>query len=335
MRLELRGSGHERAVSLIARHIERMGLQLTGKNVLTEVGSSAYLYTPFIPLFAGAAHVRAWAVDSVHGHAAEIREECLRLARILSVEDRLVVRINSRPAADVEDAHVITNSGAVRPIDEALLKSTVGVPVVALMYEAWELRAEDLDLAYCRSRGIRVAGTWESHPAVRAFDYVGTLALKLTFEAGFEVFMNHIAVWSDDAFGVVVADAFRRCGADVLCTTDQELLRARLSELDAVFFCNYEETRVLVGDDGLLNIDEVLQIKPTLGIIHLYGPIDSQTACGLGLNVYPRHEGRARIMSHTLAYVGVEPLIRLQVAGFKVAEELLSSSVTELSQRLL
>ena len=63
----------------------------------------------------------------------------------------------------------------------SLMKPTAVVP---LMYESWELRHTDVDVAACRRRGLRVAGTNERHPEVAIFEYLGLVVLKAMLDAG-------------------------------------------------------------------------------------------------------------------------------------------------------
>ena len=52
------------------------------------------------------------------------------------------------------------------------------------MFEAWEFREADLDLAACRDRGIRVAAVNERHPDVGVFPFLGPLCVRLLADAG-------------------------------------------------------------------------------------------------------------------------------------------------------
>ena len=83
------------------------------------------------------------------------------------------------------------------------------------MYEAWEYRAEDLDLAACRQRGISVAGTNERHPAADVFSFVGVTAIKLLLDAGISVQNCHLLLLCDNAFASFITDSLTAVGAHV------------------------------------------------------------------------------------------------------------------------
>jgi hypothetical protein len=51
------------------------------------------------------------------------------------------------------------------------------------MYETWESREQDLDLAESLQRGVPVLGVNEQHHALRISGYTGHLCMKILFEA--------------------------------------------------------------------------------------------------------------------------------------------------------
>jgi hypothetical protein len=326
---------NQRAIGIINRCIQMLSLNLDGATVLTEVGSNNYMYTPVIPLLSNAKKVIVWAKDTRYGTAESIIEQFKDLLSIIDVAylDKVVIRENIRPDEDIKEADIITNSGIIRPIDESFIQKLKPTCVIPVMYEAWELRDSDINIQACKFKGIKVAGTWENHPALSVFDYGGMLAIKFSQEAGFEVFGNKIIVWSDDHFGEVAVHAFEQVGArQVIQTTDIEVLMANISDTEFVYICDYDEQRQYIGIDSFWPLQEMLKVNPILGFIHLYGRVSIEYATDANVLVYPKKEGYPMIMTETLGYVGLEPILRLQVGGFKVAEELKSGRYSSLTQ---
>ena len=64
-----------RAIEIIEQTIKRLDLKLNSYIVLTEVGSNNYIYTPIIPLLAGAEKVYAWTRDSSYGSGEHIAKQ--------------------------------------------------------------------------------------------------------------------------------------------------------------------------------------------------------------------------------------------------------------------
>lgn len=310
-----------RAENLIRETINELDLNLRGLTVLTEVGSNHFLFTPIIAALAEARKVYAWTRDSVHGSASEIIHECESLAEKLGLDDRIEFAANERPSAHVAQANIITNSGFIRPLDRVLLSSATGNnAVIPLMYESWELRDTDIDREYCRANGIKLGGTWENHPRLRVFDYCGQLAVKMIHEAELEVFQNKIIVWSQDDFGTVVSDALYKSDARaVLMTTDVDIVY-RETDTDALFLCDYFESRPFFGGSGVFDLERLLSANPTLKIIHLYGDVDFTILHNHDVPVFPEKRGYPHVMSLTLAYLGLAPVLKLQVGGLKVGE---------------
>jgi hypothetical protein len=200
------------------------------------------------------------------------------------------------------------------------------------MYEKWEYRSSDVDAEYCIKKNIPLAGTWENHPDIMVFEHVGPLAVKMAMEAGYEVYGNHILVWSDDHFGELATKFFLKMGAkEVIYAINSDLLYERAAELDFVFICDYSEERNF-GSDSFFNADRLLELNPALGLVHLFGNLETDYL-KQKMNVYPDITGKASTMTYTLTKTGLTPYINLQVAGYKVAQSLITRDLHPLVQK--
>ena len=301
--------------------------------MLTEVGSNYYLYTPIIAAIANAGQVYARTVDSRYGKGSDLRRQCMQIAEACGVADRIEILVNADVSHCVSDSDIITNSGFLRPLSENLLSRCKSGAVVPLMYDSWELRDHDVDIEYCRESGIKVAGTWEDHPSIAVFSSVGTLAVKLALEAGFEVYQNRVAVWSDDPFGDISRQAFINTGAESAeIYNNVDALITDLPDLDFVYLCDYDESRDYFGPNGIFDIHRMKAVNPTFGMVHLFGRVDASLLKDNGLTVFPQYDGHASHMSCTLGHLGPKPIISLQVAGFRVAQEMIDGRYSDLSQ---
>lgn len=324
---------NHRAIEIIKQTIKTLDLNLKSYVVLTEVGSNNYIYTPIIPLLAGAEKVYAWTRDSSYGECEDIIKQCLKVAKYLGLENRLKFSANRKDFEHVKQADIITNSGFIRPINQALLKYAKPNIAVPLMFEAWEIRNQDLDIEACTRNKIRVAGTWENHPKINVFNYVKELTLKLLFEAGYEISGNKFIIWSSDHFGEKAEEVLKHNNAEeVVVTADYNVLLSNIKNVDAVLLFDYHETRDYFSPNGLFNLNELKQINNHFGIVHLYGSVDVNYLREENIQVYPDKNGKALNMTFTLAHVGLLPVIRLLTAGFKVGQESLQNKISNLSQ---
>jgi hypothetical protein len=320
----------KRAIQKIRKAIELLDVDLSGLTVLTEVGSNEYAYSPVIARMCGAEKVFAWTRDTRFGSATSIIN---RSKEILNHQglDGVEFYMGNLNTEHLSKADIITNSGFLRPLNEDKLKYAKPGAVIPLMYEKWEYRSSDVDAEYCIKNNIPLAGTWENHPDIMVFEHVGPLAVKMAMEAGYEVYGNHILVWSDDHFGELATKFFLKMGAkEVIHTINNDLLYERAAGLDFVYICDYSEERNF-GSDSFFNADRLLELNPALGLVHLFGNLETEYL-KQKMNVYPDITGKASTMTYTLTKTGLTPYINLQVAGYKVALSIIRGEAHPLVQ---
>ena len=110
------------------------------------------------------------------------------------------------------------------------------------MYDAWEIRKNEISIEHCSKKKIKVIGTNENSKHFPIFTYCSSLILKITLNAGYEVSNNNILVWSSDDFGLQAKQAFENNGANkVIMTTETSVLKQHLSSIDFIFICDYNQ----------------------------------------------------------------------------------------------
>lgn len=325
----------DRGIDIIKKTINDLKLDLSGKIILTELGSNDFCFTPIIPFLANADKVFALVKDSKYGKAIDIKEGFVASFGQVSGFERIEIFCNQLPEYSIEQADIITNSYPLRPLDKKMLASAKKNVVIPLMYESWELRDNEIDTNYCKQNGIKVGGTWENHPLINVFDYVSVLGLKLALNAGYEVSRNNIFVWSDDDFGEMISAGFKNNGGCIFHGTDVDLFYEVLPSLDFIFLCDYDETKSYFdGNDPVFSIEKIKKLNSKLGIVHLYGIVNSELLQKEGFNVYPGKNGYSKYMTETLSYSGQIPVLKLLTAGFKVGQELSEGKYSTLTQIL-
>lgn len=314
---------------LISSVIDKLDLDLQGFNVLTEVGSRNFVYTPIIALAAGAENVFAWTRDSKFGNGSDIIQRCQRICREFGLPgSRIMYAENNRPVEHIQEADIITNLGFVRPLNRAFLSNVEKKVVIPYMCDAWEFREGDVDIDYCREKGIKVAGTWENHPSLQIFDGCAHLIAKLCFESSFEIYQNKILVISRDKFGEVACSVFKTLRCDqVDIVSPFEFDGSGLAQYDFVLLADYS-TNCEVFSSSFFEANPVSDIA----VVHLCGNLDLDIVARHGFTVYPEENGQAKRMSRTLDYLGAKPLIDLHAAGLKVAENLYHGNEHDLVQ---
>jgi hypothetical protein len=308
------GLDHRRLARLIDAAIGRCQLDLSGRTVLTEAATGAYAVTPVLAARAGA-DVLALARATAYATARELAAGTAELARLAGVSGRIEL-VTAKTADVTGAADIVTNSGQVRPIDADMVAAMKPAAVIPLMYESWEYRAADVDLAACRSRGIAVAGTNETHPAVDVFSFLGPMAVRQLHEAGVAGQGSRVVLLCDNAFGPHIAGYLRGCGADVV--TAVRLTPPILGPpCDAVILALQPGARDVLG---AAEAQLLASAAPGTVLIQYWGDADRAALTAAGVPVWPPHPPGRGHMGVLPSAIGPEPVVRLQAGGLKVGE---------------
>jgi hypothetical protein len=298
--------------------IDRCALDLSGFVVFTEAASGAYAVTPVLAAMAGAKHVFALAKSTRYGSMESVAEKTLALATHAGVNGR-VEALAERVKTAVAQADIVTNSGHVRPIDAEMISMMKPTSVIPLMYETWELREVDIDLAACRKRGIRLTGTNERHPAVDVFSFLGTMAVKLLLDAGVSVYSSHVLLVCDNAFGEFIQRGLEASNA-VVERVLHILEAPKHAVYDAIVVAVTPTGRPSLADDDITAIGD----RWPGAVVGIYwGDVDRGALDRAGLSYWPTQAPPRGHMGILPSSVGPEPIVRLQCGSLKAAEALL------------
>jgi hypothetical protein len=309
-----------RVQRLIAATLSDLELDLSGATILTEAATNVFAVTAVMAAAAGAERVHAVAGDSRFGTAEAARADVTSLARTLGADTERIEfheRREDVPAA----VDIVTNLGFVRPVDEVVVSRLSQDGVVSVMYEAWELRPEDVDLGACRRLEVPVAGVWEDFGDLRVFRSCGALALKLCTEAGLEIAGNRLILIGRDRFVEAIGPAL--AGASARVTTipsAADLTEEAVSGADAIVVADYHaEGPALAGEVGP-TARQLSDWNPALRVVQFIGPVATSACNEAGLVVHPDRELAPREMAETLGHLGPRPVVCLHGAGLKVGE---------------
>jgi hypothetical protein len=292
--------------------------------VLTEAATGHYACTAPIAALAGAEEVVAVAGASRYGSP----EDAIRHVRSLAVALRVNGRIRfttARSGPWLSQTDIVTNSGHVRPIDRGILSRLKPTAVVSLMYEAWELRACDVDVPACEDLGIAIAGTNEEDPRVGVFPYLGVLALKQLLQAGVEVRGCRILLLCNNRFAPHILSVLHAVGADATVAgecTDAALPDDAIRQLDAVVVAMTPgpNSAVVGPDRGIVPARRLAALSPGCTVCQFWGDVDRAALEAAGLLCHPVPPPAPGHMGILLSELGPTPIVKLQAGGLKVGE---------------
>ena len=310
-----------RLVRLAEASVTEMRIDLDGAVVVTEAATGAYAVTPILAALAGARRVFAFTRPTRYGSVAEVVRQTTDLAGAAGVADRIEVRTD-RPLSVIHEADVVTNSGHLRPLDREVIRRMRPTAVLPLMFESWEIQAGRFDLALddAVDRGIQVAGTNERHPLVDVFSYLGTMAVKLLFDAGTAVRHRRIVVACDNPFAPYLESGLSAAGAVVRSTTT-------LTDVEGDFDPGFVLVSLTPTGSSVLSPADIRWIAdtwPNAVVVQFWGDLDRTTLDQAGVSYWPLQAPPDGHMAVLPSQPGPEPVIRLQAGGFKVASVLLT-----------
>ncbi len=316
----------KRIEKLIGGAIDTYNIDLSGLTVFTEAASGNYVVTPLIAALAGSDRVFAITRDSKYGNAVDVRNFTLELAQKWRVGDRIEVVTDKIPSI-LSQVDIVTNLGFVRPIDKSMIAHLKPTAALSLMWETWEFREADLDLAACQRKGIMVLGTNEREAGLDLFTYVGYLTVKLAFELEIEIYRSKVVVVGSGPFGESSVKAFDKLEADIKyidlsagASLDTESAKPTLCGADLVVLVEHHSPVCLIGSEGQISVDELLALSPHLSIVHIAGNINRKEIDSASIPCLPQKSAAPGYMSVATDYLGPKPVIALHTAGLKVGE---------------
>ena len=315
--------------ALPAQLISHFAVDLSGLTVYTEAASGTYLLTPIMAALAGAKKVFAQTRDSRFANAEVVCRETMQAATAFGVADKIEVRVG-RFDEGLAQSDIVTNSGFVRPLDGDLLARLKPTAVIPLMWETWEFRPADLDLGACKEKGILVLGTKEQEPPCDLRFFTGLFALKLLFELGFDG-GKVLLLGNSPLPAGAIADHMRRTGIDLTWVSAEpegdlryeqlrEYFLSHGQEYDAMVVAEHRHHHRLLGDDGFLGYQEILDINPDLKLGIISGNLDVPQLKKSGLHYFPEDISPAGFLSYQPYHMGPRPVLTLYTAGLKVGE---------------
>jgi hypothetical protein len=311
----LPGFNSKRLLSLIKKSITECNLQLNSLTVLTEAATGAYIVTPIIAAMAGAKKVYAIAKDTCYGSAEEVKENTIKLAEVVGVRDKIEF-ITTTTQDIVAQADIITNSGHVRPINAEMISWMNPNVTIALMYEGWEFRPQDIDRLACQKRDIPIVGVNERHPAVDVFSFLGIMAIKQLLDAGIAVYSCNILLLCDNPFRTFIERGLLNAGAKV--DTVEHIGLASLDKTyDAIVVALQPQSYPVLSVEAAKLI---ANIWSEAVVLQYWGDIDRAAFSEHNIPLFPPKAPKSGHMGVLPSNVGPEAIVRLQTGGLTAAE---------------
>jgi len=329
-------------IDKLVNTVRALDLDLKDKIVLTEAASGAYVVTPVLAALAGA-KVFAYSRASYYGSISEVFENTKNVYQDYGY-DLDIEFIDTLTREVIEQADIITNSGHLRPLNREKLQYAKDNVVIPLMYEAWEWRDADIDLAYTRERGFKIGATNERHIDVDVFNYLGDMAVKQIFDAGLCLYKNRFVLISNNDFGPYIAKVVSKMckslgvidvednrhkyqydNVDWISTFPDISINDKYSDAEAIIFTAYPFDKPWIGEHTAIPAEKLKNAFKHPYILRYAGDLDCHSLRSHGIRFFPQivSSGHMGVLPSAIGY---DPIIRLQAGGLKVGEALISGN---------
>lgn len=310
-------------ISKIKRSIEKFHLDLSHKVVLTEAATGVYAVTPIIAALAGA-KVYALAKETSYGSYEDIERDIDSLSKQLDIPRHMLTIVKT--IEEVDDAiDIVTNSGFVRPINAALIDKLSSGSVISLMYEPWEFREEDIDIAAATEKGLKIYGTNEHDPRLRTMEYIGYVVLyhllnqKITHFSGRKIIVMGTPEFTDPICRVLEENHYRYS-----CINRYER-KVDVADTDILVIAENKTPEFIIGGKDAFIDKNLLTFRNM--IIHISGNVD---VTGLPSVCIPEKPCPFGYMSFRTDFADEMALIDLQTASLSVGEGMLKANAFHL-----
>jgi hypothetical protein len=256
----------------IISSINKINLNLEGKNVLTEAATGNYVVTSIISALAGANTI-AFTKDSEYGDISDVKKQTHSLAEECKINEKIEI-ITSLDNIKLNQIDILTNTGFLRPIGKKIIDRLSSKCVIPLMYEPWEFRKNEIDLDECYIKGIKVYGTNENVDDLKTMDYLGYVVLSLLLKNKYSPFSSKILLIGCNKFinstsKILNNNNYSFETINDYCTKNNS---KNLGIFDVIVLMEHERNILLIGnkDSYIENKD----INNETLVIHICGKVD-------------------------------------------------------------
>lgn len=313
----------DRYAASVARTIQRQigscDLTLGELVVATECANGAYASTAAAAVAAGAAHVWAYGADSRWATVEQSEADVRALIEALGADQSRLTVVRDKAQVPWAAVDIVTNSGHLRPLSADLIGALPADAVIALMFEAWELRDGDIDVQAAVRCDVPIIGVDEHHPACGAFEFVGALAVSEAMRRSWSIADAHVAVISDNAFAPPVLRALNAAGAHASHIDPHSPQNAE-GDFDLAVVATTPPAVANAAGDGAVDpsaLAQVIERTGAYGCVQLWGDIAREQAPAVQFS--PERAPAAGHQGVAMNAAGHEATVRLQVGGLAAA----------------
>ena len=268
---------NNKLIRFIQQSIKLFKLDLSGYNILVPALTKEPSLAPVMASMAGAKNVYIMADD------IEVVNKVCFFETQLGLKSNFVFIQKETPQI-LSGLDIIIKGEGISYIDAGFISALKKDCVISVLPENLDFRnIKDISLEDCARREIPVVAVDPGDKNLMLYKYFSHLIIKKCYEADINVFKSRILLVGCGELLENVLSFLKSVGAQVyVAYTDRDKDKTytlkHLFDTDIIVVIEYpQKSKSIIGNDGFIKIEDILDINPELKIIHLCGKIETRS----------------------------------------------------------
>ncbi len=266
---------NQKLINSIKQGLKQFNVDLTGLNILIGASVTQLALIPLTACFANARNIYVLSQST---------EESNRLNHYInkinfSSNVKFIEKLQPHVLSQID---VLIKGNKIKYLDEQIISSLKESCVIAVFPEFVDFNyINGISLEDCSKYKIPVIALNEQDDNLMTDKYFANIITKRCYEAGLDIYKSKILLVGKGKTLDSSLNLLKSAGAFVyVANTDktdcQQYILKHLADADAVVIAQVPIcTDYVIGKQGLITLEHILQINPEVKIVHFAGRIDT------------------------------------------------------------
>ncbi|EKE02371.1 MAG: hypothetical protein ACD_20C00395G0001 [uncultured bacterium] len=309
-------------IRLIEQSIKQYKLDLSSHNILMPVYSSEPALMPVLASLAGAknVYVTTRELDAINRTA--FYENQLELTSTINF-------IEKESPQTLSGLDIVLVGEGVSYIDSKFVSALKKECIISILPQNLDFnQASGVNIEECVKKKIPVVAVDPNDHNLQLYRQLAHMVVKRCCENNIDILKSRLLLISNGSLADNILSHLKSCGAQVYCANtdkpqDRSYILKHLPEVDAVIVADYPlKSTLVVGNEGFIRIEDILNINPEIKIIHLAGKMQANSLTAN--RIYYKPENLIQnSLNVNIKEMGLRAAIEIATASMKIAESLI------------
>lgn len=311
---------NKQLLKIIQQSIKQFKLDLSGLNVLIPAHGVEPCINPIMASLAGAKNIYVQSMDVNAINDITIYK---------NENDSEIIFIEKETSQVLSSVDIIIKGGDISQIDTkyiAALKENCVISYYPKNFDFYDVQG--INLEECTNKKIPVVSVNPNDSNLMLYKYISQVILKRFNEINLDLFRSRTLIVGYGELFESVLSLLKTCGSYVYAANlekmqDKSYIIKHLADMDSIVVVDYpQKYGNIIGTDGFITIEDILNINPEVKIMHLAGKIQTNPL-NLGKIFYMPERIKQNSLSINEYDLGLRAIIDTSAATMKAAETLI------------